>query len=93
MKCSSCQGGTPGQYKCPGCIDRLVRDPESNEAILARHRAASSQWPNGRPETHTERALREAVDHLDRVLNGCRSHAEQLAADTAARNFLQSICK
>lgn len=63
-------------------------DPDSDTARLARHRAYHSAWPNGRPETHAERRLREALDHLERVLNGCRSAAEQLEADTKAREFL-----
>lgn len=32
--------------------------------------------------------LTEAMQHLDRVLNGCTTHAEQQAADKAARDFL-----
>lgn len=63
-------------------------DPDSNEARLERHRRLHSMWPNGRPETHVERQLRLALDHLERVLNGCRSAREQQDADTAAREFL-----
>lgn len=63
-------------------------DPDSDAARLERHRKAFSMWPNGRPETHAERRLREALDHLERVLNGCTSHAQQQEADTKAREFL-----
>lgn len=34
---------------------------------------------------------RIAIGHLQTVLNKCRSHDEQLAADTAAREWLTSI--
>jgi hypothetical protein len=32
--------------------------------------------------------LHMALDHLQKVLNGCRNHNEQQCADTEARNFL-----
>ncbi len=35
--------------------------------------------------------LQQALGHLDKVLNGCRNHAEQQAADTAAREFLDGF--
>lgn len=35
--------------------------------------------------------LQIAIGHLNKVLNGCRSAAEQQAADTAARDWLSSI--
>ena len=35
------------------------------------------------------RDLAEAIGHLDRVLNGCRTAAEQQAADAAARAWLE----
>ena len=38
-----------------------------------------------------ETALNEAVTHLEKVLNGCRTHAEQQAADKAAREFLSGL--
>lgn len=38
-----------------------------------------------------EAALEKALEHLDKVLNGCRSHSEQQAADTAARGFLAGL--
>lgn len=38
-----------------------------------------------------QEALQVAVGHLQKVLNGCRSHDEQQAADTAARQWLLSI--
>lgn len=38
-----------------------------------------------------EASLKEAVAHLEKVLNGCRSHAEQQAADKAAREFLSGL--
>lgn len=38
-----------------------------------------------------ETTLKEAVMHLEKVLNGCRSHAEQQAADKAAREFLSGL--
>lgn len=31
-----------------------------------------------------------ALDHLDKILNGCRTADEQQAADTAGRDFLQA---
>lgn len=34
---------------------------------------------------------RVAIGHLQAVLNKCRTHAEQQAADTAARDWLISI--
>lgn len=43
---------------------------------------------------HAEAAratARIAIGHLQRVLNKCRTHDEQLAADTAARDWLISI--
>lgn len=63
-------------------------DPDSDTARIARHRTACTAWPAGRPETHAERRLREALDYLERILNGCTNHAEQQAADTLAREFL-----
>lgn len=38
-----------------------------------------------------EQTLKEAISHLERVLNGCRTHAEQQAADSAAREFLSGL--
>lgn len=35
--------------------------------------------------------LKTALEHLERVLNGCRSHSEQQAADKAAREFLAGL--
>jgi hypothetical protein len=43
---------------------------------------------------HAEAAratARVAIGHLDKVLNKCRSHDDQQAADTAARDWLASI--
>jgi len=34
---------------------------------------------------------RIAITHLQKVLNGCKTHDEQQAADTAAREWLESI--
>jgi len=34
---------------------------------------------------------RIAITHLQKVLNGCKTHDEQQAADTAARDWLDSI--
>lgn len=34
---------------------------------------------------------RVAITHLQAVLNGCRTHEAQQAADTAARDWLESI--
>lgn len=39
-----------------------------------------------------ELTLRNAVTHLDAVLNGCRTHAEQQAADKAAGIFSRACC-
>jgi hypothetical protein len=79
-------------------------DPNSDAEIIARHRdyfrtvhpdikaaalrdaevkrtaLANCQWQ-----------LQVAIGHLNTVLNGCRNHAEQQAADTAAREWLISI--
>ena len=38
-----------------------------------------------------EATLKEAITHLEKVLNGCRSHAEQQAANKAARDFLSTV--
>ncbi len=38
-----------------------------------------------------QESLQQAVAHLSKVLNGCRSADEQLKADTAAREWLQSV--
>ena len=48
-------------------------------------------FENMTPADMYQSLLRMAVDHLDKVLNGCRSHQEQQAADKAAREFLQTI--
>ena len=45
-------------------------------------------------QRHTEAAratARVAIGHLQAILNQARTHAEQQAADTAARDWLQSI--
>jgi hypothetical protein len=72
-------------------------DRDSNEAILARHRAthrtvhpdvvAANQRAIG--AYHVQ--LQAAVGHLQAVLNKARTHAEQQAADSAARDWLISI--
>lgn len=38
-----------------------------------------------------EATLEKALEHLEKVLNGCRSHSEQQAADAAAREFLAGL--
>ena len=47
------------------------------------------------PVTESSKAiadtLKSAIGHLERVLNGCRSHEEQQAADKAAREFLNGL--
>lgn len=47
------------------------------------------------PVTESSKAiadtLKSAIGHLERVLNGCRSHEEQQAADKAAREFLSGL--
>ncbi len=47
------------------------------------------------PMTESQKAvadtLQTAIAHLEKVLNGCRSHAEQQAADKAAREFLSGL--
>ncbi len=35
--------------------------------------------------------LKTAIEHLEKVLNGCRSHDEQQAADKVAREFLNGL--
>lgn len=40
---------------------------------------------------NSQDALQVAISHLQAVLNQARSHAEQQAADTAARQWLESI--
>lgn len=44
-----------------------------------------------RKERRHAAALRVALRHLQTVLNECRTAAEQQRADTAARDWLQSI--
>lgn len=61
-------------------------DQDSDVARLARHRQLHAA-PRPLPSA-VERTLVEALQHLDRVLNGCQTHAEQLEADAAARAFL-----
>ena len=36
-------------------------------------------------------SFKRASEHLQHVLNGCRSHHEQVAADAAARAFLSGL--
>lgn len=40
-----------------------------------------------------EATLKETIAHLEKVLNGCRSHSEQQAADKAARDFLSGLIR
>lgn len=51
-----------------------------SEALTAQRQARAAQA-----------TARVAVNHLNKVLNDCRSHSEQQAADTAARDWLASI--
>ncbi len=46
---------------------------------------------NGRQAKAAQATARVAIGHLDAVLNKCRSHDAQQAADTAARDWLTSI--
>jgi primosomal protein N'' len=72
-------------------------DPQSNEAILARHRDYfRTVHPDVKAaamrEAEAKRtALQTAIGHLQAVLNKCRTADEQLRADTAAREWLTSI--
>lgn len=81
-----------------------MTDKFTNEAILARHRdyfrtvhpevkAAAMRDGEVRRMAlgNCQQQLREAIRHLQSVLNQPRTHAEQQAADTAARNWLESI--
>lgn len=61
-------------------------DNDSDSARLARHRELFNPAP--RLDSCMELNFIEALDHLERVLNGCQTHAEQQAADVAARQFL-----
>jgi len=79
-------------------------DPHSNEAILARHR---DYWRTVHPDVlaaamreaeakrtaldNAQAALQTAIGHLQEVLNKPRSHEAQQRADTAARQWLESI--
>lgn len=54
---------------------------ESRLMYLESHRQANA----------ARATARIAIGHLQSVLNKCRTHAEQQAADTAARDWLTSI--
>lgn len=54
---------------------------EWRDMYLSRHKQA----------TATRAVARVAIGHLQAVLNEAKSHAEQQAADTAARDWLESI--
>lgn len=62
-------------------------DPDSDQARLARHRALHNLGLKPPPSALAD-TLAEALQHLDRVLNGCQTHAEQQEADAKARSFL-----
>ena len=79
-------------------------DPQSNEAILARHRdyfrtvhpdvrAAAMREAEAKRTAmdNAQAALQTAIGHLQAVLNEPRSHEAQQRADTAAREWLLSI--
>jgi len=79
-----------------------LADAKQNASTAARH--ARNAWELLEPiskerEADAQRTvlgnsqtqLQLAITHLDTVLNKCRSHAEQQAADTAARDWLNSI--
>ncbi len=51
----------------------------------------STALANGRHAEAARATARVAINHLDTVLNQCRSHDDQQAADTAARDWLASI--
>lgn len=63
-----------------------VLDNDSDSARLARLRERFNPAP--RFDSNMERNFVEAFAHLERVLNGCQTHAEQQIADAAARQFL-----
>lgn len=62
-------------------------DQDSNQARLDRHRSLHNIGLKPLPSA-LETTLNEALKHLNSVLNGCKTHAEQQAADVAARDFL-----
>lgn len=79
-------------------------DPQSNEAILARHRdyfrtvhpdvkAAAMRESEAKRTAlgNAQTALQTAIRHLQAVLNEPRTHEAQQRADTAAREWLASI--
>lgn len=62
-------------------------DQDSDQARLARHRGLHNIGLKPLPSA-LETTLAEALRHLDLVLNGCQTHAEQQAADVETRAFL-----
>lgn len=60
---------------------------DGNEVRLERHRALHNIGLKPLPSA-IETTLAEALEHLNSVLNGCKTHAEQQSADVAARDFL-----
>ena len=75
----------------------MKTDNDSDTARLARHRDAhrivhpNIVAENQRAIAEYHRQLDVAIGHLQAVLNKSRTHAEQQAADTAARDWLISI--
>lgn len=63
-------------------------DPDTNASRLQAHRQLHSSGL--RPwVSEVEDNFKEAIKHLNTVLNGCQNHDEQIRADTAARQFLR----
>jgi hypothetical protein len=61
----------------------------TNDEILERHRKACSMWPKGRPETHSERGLRVALDHIKALMYGHDNPHDQRKVQEAADEFLR----
>lgn len=70
-------------------LDALSDDIEWIEKGLAEWRAEALE--KARHLTAVQATARVAIGHLQAVLNKARTHAEQQAADTAARDWLASI--
>ena len=70
-------------------LNEAIDDVEWTEKGLAEWRDMAQQ--NARHAEAARATARVAINHLNTILNNCRSHTEQQAADTAARDWLLSI--
>lgn len=89
------RAGTPAggpsqrQMSAATALDEALDDVEWTEKGLSEWRATA--LANARQAEAARATARIAINHLQAVLNKARTHAEQQAADTAARDWLISI--